>query len=115
MGNFRLAHSGTMDDVDMKMREAKKALEDLRADLNERRIRWQQIELITSIQFTSPEEGSLRKNDSRSDLYASRTSVCNNNCSVVNNHNSSSSGSLVEEEEDILTEEEPPTGKGNEE
>lgn len=103
MGNFRLAHSGTMDDVDLKMREAKTALEDLRKDLNERRLRWQQIEQITNINFTTIEnDKGIRRNTSFGSvmsLSTSRASVGNNNSSVLNNHNSSS-GRLEEEDEE---------------
>ena len=103
MGNFRLAHSGTMDDVDLKMREAKTALEDLRKDLNERRLRWQQIEQITNINFTTIEnDKGIRRNTSFGSvmsLSTSRASIGNNNSSVLNNHNSSS-GRLEEEDEE---------------
>lgn len=106
MGNFRLAHSANMDDVDLKMREAKTALEDVSRDFRERRQRWQQIEYITNINFTAIIEnesraGSMRKNASSGSLMSLNTGgrVSSFASSVLSNNNNSSSGSLKEEDE----------------
>ena len=66
LGNIRLAHSGSMDEVDAKMRDARLALEEVRADLKERRLRWHHIELSCGVSFTAPPDAGDKQTMARS-------------------------------------------------
>ncbi|XP_023239470.1 stromal interaction molecule homolog isoform X2 [Centruroides sculpturatus] len=46
LGSFRIAHGGSIDDVDNRILQAKAALSEVTKDLQERLHRWKQIELL---------------------------------------------------------------------
>lgn len=46
MGSFRVAHGSSIDDVDNRIIQAKTALSEVTRDLQERLLRWRQIESI---------------------------------------------------------------------
>lgn len=46
LGSFRIAHGGSIDDVDNRILQAKSALSEVTKDLQERLHRWKQIELL---------------------------------------------------------------------
>jgi len=96
LGNIRLAHSGNMDEVDAKMRDAKLALEEVREDLKERRLRWHQIELTCGVSFA--QDGGRSLQESRRNLGSgSMMSLASSRLNVSMNNNTIS-GAVVEEE-----------------
>lgn len=46
MGSFRVAHGSSIDDVDNRILAAKSALAEVTHDLQERALRWKQIESL---------------------------------------------------------------------
>ena len=48
MGSFRVAHGSSIDDVDNRILAAKSALAEVTHDLQERSLRWRQIESLCS-------------------------------------------------------------------
>lgn len=46
MGSFRVAHGSSIDDVDNRIIQAKTALSEVTRDLQERLLRWRQIESL---------------------------------------------------------------------
>jgi stromal interaction molecule 1 len=46
MGSFRVAHGSSIDDVDNRIIQAKTALSEVTRDLQERLLRWRQIEQL---------------------------------------------------------------------
>ena len=93
---MRVAHSGNMDEVDAKMRDAKLALEEVREDLKERRVRWQHIELVCGVSFM-PEAGRGLSNLRRNQSTGSVMSLASNRTNPSLNNNSISDA-VVEEE-----------------
>jgi len=74
LGNFRLAHGSAMDEVDVKMNEARLALEAVREVLREMRQRWHLIEIACDFPFTTTTENS-RVGMKRESSSASLTSL----------------------------------------
>ena len=113
LGNIRLAHSGSMDEVDAKMRDARLALEEVREDLKERRLRWHHIELSCGVSFTAPPEGGDKQTMARSasvSFESNKNLSANSLASLATKTSLGSGGSVVsggsgikEEEDDAST------------
>ena len=107
LGNIRLAHSGNMDEVDAKMRDAKLALEEVREDLKERRARWSAIESACGCSFTSGHDGGDNRSlaggrslaESRRNLSGGSLMSLSSSRHNVSLNNNNSINSAVREEE----------------
>ncbi|XP_006027562.2 stromal interaction molecule 2 isoform X2 [Alligator sinensis] len=91
-GTLHVAHSSSLDEVDHKILEAKKALSELTTSLRERLYRWQQIEKICGFQIAHnsglPSLTSSLYSDHRSivkppSTLARSSSLCRSRRSVV--------------------------------
>ncbi|XP_033104686.1 stromal interaction molecule 1-like isoform X2 [Anneissia japonica] len=53
LGSFRIAHSGTLDDIDQRIVSARSSLHEVTSDLKERLHRWSQIEQLCNFSITN--------------------------------------------------------------
>ncbi|XP_071950677.1 stromal interaction molecule homolog [Antedon mediterranea] len=53
LGSFRIAHGGTLDDIDQRIHSARSALNEVTSDLKERLHRWSQIEQLCNFDITN--------------------------------------------------------------
>lgn len=60
LGSFRVAHGSIIDDVDSRILQAKSSLGEVTHEIQERSLRWREIEQLTGFSITGSAASSLQ-------------------------------------------------------